>query len=183
MTEEFTARPHLPLPVSNVANSQEVPTYGPISKKTSSRWTDDEFIEEAINILRARLRVPGAHLADPKAVKQFLTLNLAEEQREVFAVIWLDAQNRVIGFEKLFYGTINQTLVAPREILKAAMKANAAAVVFCHNHPSGVCLPSVADTVLTDSLARVMGMVDVRALDHIIVAGAETYSFAEHGKI
>lgn len=190
MTEKLTARPRLPLPSLGVANSQDVPPYGPSplttfpkERKIARYLTDDEVIEEAIGILRDRMCMPGEQMADPKTVKKFLTLNLSEEEREVFAVLWLDSQNRVIEFEKLFFGTISQTMVAPREVLKAAMRVNAAAVILCHNHPSGLTAPSAADTVITDTLARVLREVDVRVLDHIIVAGLDTYSFAEHGKI
>jgi DNA repair protein RadC len=99
----------------------------------------------------------------------------------VFVCLWLDAQHRVIAFQEPFRGTLTQTSVYPREIVKAALAANAAAVIFAHNHPSGAAQPSQADELLTRNLKEALALVDVKVLDHFIVAGAHSLSFAERG--
>ena len=123
----------------------------------------------------------GAALTSPGAVRDYLRLALGGKLHEVFVCIWLDAQHRVISFEEPFHGTLNQTSVYPREIVKAALKANAAAVIFAHNHPSGAAQPSQADELLTRSLKEALALVDVKVLDHFIVAGNHALSFAERG--
>lgn len=120
-------------------------------------------------------------LSSPAAVRSLLQHRMAGLPHEVFAVILLDAQNRVVAIEELFRGTLTQTSVYPREVVKAALRANAAAVIFAHNHPSGIAEPSHADQVLTQSLKQALALVDVKALDHFIVAGTKTLSFAERG--
>ncbi|MBE0626420.1 MAG: DNA repair protein RadC [Burkholderiales bacterium] len=120
-------------------------------------------------------------LSSPAAVRDLLKHRMAGLQHEVFVVLLLDAQNRVIAFEELFRGTLTQTSVYPREVVKAALKANAAAVIFAHNHPSGVAEPSRADEHLTSALKQALALVDVKTLDHFIVAGTSTLSFAERG--
>ena len=120
--------------------------------------------------------------ASPARVRDWLRLKLASRQSEVFMALWLDAQNRLIRADELFTGTLTQTSVYPREVVKAALANNAAAVILAHNHPSGVAEPSQADELLTRSLKAALAMVDVRLLDHIIVAGTGTpLSFAERG--
>lgn len=123
----------------------------------------------------------GSALTSPGAVRDYLRLIIADLQHEVFVCLWLDAQHRVIGCEELFRGTLTQTSVYPREIVKAALKANAAAVIFAHNHPSGVAQPSQADELLTRNLKDALALVEVKVLDHFIVAGNQTLSFAERG--
>lgn len=120
-------------------------------------------------------------LTSPQAVRDYLRLALGTREHEVFVSLFLDAQHRVIAAEELFRGTLTQTSVYPREIVKAALKANAAAVIFAHNHPSGVAEPSQADELLTRQLTEALAMVDVKVLDHFIVAGRSTLSFAERG--
>jgi len=100
---------------------------------------------------------------------------------EVFVCLQLDAQHRVIAIEELFRGTLTQTSVYPREVVKAALRVNAATVIFAHNHPSGVAEPSHADEILTRSLKSALALVDVQVLDHFIVAGTRIMSFAERG--
>jgi DNA repair protein RadC len=117
----------------------------------------------------------------PARVRQYLSLRLFNLEAEVFMVLLLDAQNRLIEARELFRGTVSQTVVYPREVVKAALLANASAVIFAHNHPSGVPDPSQADRMLTDALRSALTTVDVRVLDHIIVAGPKTTSFAERG--
>ena len=123
----------------------------------------------------------GPGLTSPGAVRDYLRLALGGRPHEVFVCIWLDAQHRVIRSEELFRGTLTQTSVYPREVVKAAMAANAAAVIFSHNHPSGVAQPSQADELLTRNLKDALALVDVKVLDHFIVAGAQAISFAERG--
>ena len=121
-------------------------------------------------------------LNTPGAVRDFLRLQLAGLAHEVFFALWLDAQNRLIAAEELFSGTLTQTSVYPREVVKKALWHNAAAVVLAHNHPSGVSEPSSADQHLTRELKQALALVDVRVLDHFIVAGAsQPLSFAERG--
>jgi len=121
-------------------------------------------------------------LASPAAVRDWLTLKLAGLGYEVFGAMWLDSKNRLIAWEELFRGTLAQTSVYPREVVKRALAHNAAAVLLCHNHPSGVAEPSNADELLTQNLKQALALVDVRVLDHFIVAGTGTpLSFAERG--
>ncbi|HEY6720848.1 MAG TPA: DNA repair protein RadC [Burkholderiales bacterium] len=120
-------------------------------------------------------------LSSPRAVRDYLRLLLAGREQEVFVVLLLDAQHRVVASEELFHGTLTQTSVYPREVVKCALKHNAAAVIFSHNHPSGVAEPSHADEILTRSLKSALALVDIRVLDHFIVAGSRTMSFAERG--
>lgn len=145
--------------------------------------SDDEIIQQALNILTARLKEPGVSLSSPDAVKQFLRLKLASKDHEVFAVLFLDVKNRLIAYEEMFRGTLTHTSVYPRELVKTAMLHNAASVIYSHNHPSGSASPSDADRLLTTAMRNALELIDVRSLDHIIVAGASTYSFAEHGDI
>jgi len=115
-------------------------------------------------------------------VRDWLRLRLAPLHHEVFLALWLDAQNRLIADDELFRGTLTQTSVYPREVVKQALARNAAAVILAHNHPSGVAEPSAADELLTRSLKQALQLVDVRLLDHFIVAGnAPPLSFAERG--
>ncbi len=120
-------------------------------------------------------------LSSPRAVRDYLRLAFAGRQHEVFVVLLLDAQHRVIACEELFRGTLTQTSVYPREVVKCALRHNAAAVIFAHNHPSGVAEPSHADEILTRSLKSALALVDVQVLDHFVVAGSGTTSFAERG--
>ena len=120
-------------------------------------------------------------LGSPAAVRDFLRITLARRDHEVFMALFLDAQNRVIAPEELFRGTLTQTSVYPREVVKRSLVHNAAAVIFCHNHPSGVAEPSQADRWLTEQLKAALALVDVKVLDHFIVAGNGVVSFAERG--
>ena len=138
--------------------------------------------ELARRSLAERLQSRSA-LTSPQSVRDYLRLALAGRPHEVFLALFLDAQHRVIRAEELFRGTLTQTSVYPREVVKAALRANAAAVVFAHNHPSGVAQPSQADEMLTRQLREALSLVEVRVLDHFIVAGSETLSFAERGLI
>jgi DNA repair protein RadC len=120
-------------------------------------------------------------LNSPQKVRDYLRLTLAHLQHEVFVALFLDTQNRLIAQEELFRGTLAQTSVYPREIVKSALRHNAGAVIFAHNHPSGLAEPSRADELLTRTLKSALELIEVRVLDHIIVAGAASVSFAERG--
>ena len=117
----------------------------------------------------------------PGRVKDFLRLQLANREHEVFAVLFLDAQNQLLKMEEMFRGTLTQTSVYPREIVKRALAMNAAAVVFAHNHPSGAAEPSRADEFLTQTLKSALALVDIRVLDHLVVGHDDVVSFAERG--
>jgi DNA repair protein RadC len=137
-------------------------------------------VELARRALEERVRA-GDALSSPKAVRDFLRLTFHGLAHEVFVAIFLDAQNRVLAVEELSRGTLTQTSVYPREVVKSALRHNAAGVVFAHNHPSGVAEPSQADELLTAALKQALGTVDVRVLDHFVVGGSGTMSFAERG--
>ncbi len=126
--------------------------------------------------------VHRAHALDsPHKVRSYLSLWLARLGHEIFAVLFLDAQHRLIACDEMFRGTLTQTSVYPREVVKQALRHNCAAVILAHNHPSGVAEPSRADEALTRVLQSALGLVDVRVLDHIVVAGIHSVSFAERG--
>ena len=123
----------------------------------------------------------GDALNSPRAVRDYLRLLLGGRHQEVFMVLFLDTQHRVIASEELFHGSLSQTSVYPREVVKRALAHNAAAVILAHNHPSGVAEPSQSDKLLTDALKQALSLVDVRVLDHFVVAAGHTLSFAETG--
>ena len=133
-------------------------------------------------ILDARMRAAPT-LASPEAVRDYLRLSLHDRAHEVFVCVFLDSQHRVIACDELFRGTLAQTSVYPREVVKAALAHNAAAVIFAHNHPSGIAEPSRADELLTQSLKQALALVDIRTLDHFVIAGSQLVSFAERGLI
>ncbi|MDP2134867.1 MAG: DNA repair protein RadC [Sulfuritalea sp.] len=140
-------------------------------------------LELARRALAGPLKLKDA-LASPQAVRDWLRLSLGNLQHEVFVALWLDAQNRLIASEELFRGTLTQTSVYPREVVKRALVHNAGAVILAHNHPSGLAEPSRADEVLTSSLKQALALIDVKVLDHFIVTGGATpLSFAERGLI
>ncbi len=127
------------------------------------------------------LALKGQKFDSPKAVKDFLVAKLAGIEHEVFGVIFLDNQHKLIAYEEMFSGTIDSAAVYPREVVKTALRMNASALIFTHNHPSQVSTPSNADKMLTQRLKEALSLIDVRVLDHIIVAGTKTVSFAEIG--
>jgi DNA repair protein RadC len=144
---------------------------------------------ELLAVMELARRAVGEQLSarevfsSPEAVKQFLQLHLARVPHEVFAVMFLDAQNRLIDMEVMFRGTLTQTSVYPREIVKRALHHESAAVVLAHNHPSGTVQPSRADEALTATLKQALSLIDVRVLDHLIVAPGNACSMAEKGLI
>ena len=141
-----------------------------VAKELMRRWLDEELRRECT-------------LSSPGSVRDYLRLIFAGQEYESFVVLFLDAQNRLIVSKEMFRGTLTQTSVYPREIVKESLRCNAAAVIFSHNHPSGVPEPSRADEQLTSSLKQALSLVDVKVLDHFIVAGAATLSFAERGML
>ena len=142
--------------------------------------TQDQTIKRALRILEARMRNTSA-LSSPSSVRDYLRILLHDRGHEVFVVVFMDAQHRVIASEELFRGTLTQTSVYPREVVKAALAHNAGAVLFAHNHPSGVTEPSRADELLTQALKQALALIDVKVLDHFVIAGAGAVSFAERG--
>ncbi|MES2296932.1 MAG: DNA repair protein RadC [Pseudomonadota bacterium] len=125
----------------------------------------------------------GPALASPEAVKHYLALRLAHLAHEAFFVLFLDVKNRLIACEEMFRGTLTHTSVYPREVVKGALAHNAAGVVLAHNHPSGHSAPSESDLLLTRALSQALALVEVRVLDHFVVAGPQVHSFAEHGQL
>jgi DNA repair protein RadC len=125
----------------------------------------------------------GSSFDAPAAVKQYLQLLLTNKPYESFLVLFLDVKNRLICAEELFRGTLTHASVYPREVVKAALRHNAASVMLAHNHPSGTLEPSAADCRLTQTLKQALDLISVRVLDHFIVAGTQVHSFAEHGQL
>jgi DNA repair protein RadC len=146
-----------------------------------ARQADDRLIADAIVVLEQRARYGTQEFTSPQATKDYFRLRLGGLEHEVFAVVYLDSQHRLIECEELFRGTLTQTSVYPREVIKSALRLNAASVVFAHNHPSGVTLPSRADEHLTTTLKQALALVDVRVLDHVVVSATEATSFSERG--
>jgi DNA repair protein RadC len=137
-------------------------------------------LEMARRHLSAALQA-GDALTSPVLVRQYLSARLRHQQREIFAVLFLDNQHRVICYEELFQGTIDGASVYPREVVKAALARNAAAVILAHNHPSGIAEPSQADKRITERLQAALELVDIRVIDHMVVGDGEVVSFAERG--
>ncbi len=133
------------------------------------RAVSEQFVREA--------------LCSPDAVKQYLRARFGLQAYESFIVLFLDVKNRLIDHEEMFRGTLTHTSVYPREVVMAALRRNAASVMLAHNHPSGAPEPSEADLRLTSALAQALALVDVRVLDHFVVAGTQVHSFAEHGQL
>lgn len=138
-------------------------------------------IKRALTLLENHLREPGVAFTSATATRDWLRLNLAGLEREVFMVVLLDNQNHLLAHETLFHGSIASTEIHPREVVKAALRHNAAAAIFAHNHPSGYAEPSDADRRITERLKKALALVEVRVLDHLIVGSKEIISFAERG--
>lgn len=147
--------------------------------KKEQRSQENQILEHAAEILATRY-VRGDAFCNPQATKDFLKFKLANHEREVFAILLLDNQNRLIEYRELFFGTIDSASVYPREVVKVVLETNSAAVMFAHNHPSGNPTPSEADKRITDKLKNALALIDVRVLDHIVI-GNECVSFAERG--
>lgn len=141
---------------------------------------EDLVIKTALEILRKRF-IRGGAFENPDSVRTWLQLELAQEKDEVFACLFLDNRHRLIEFTRMFVGTIDGATVHPRSVVRKAIELNAAAVVFTHNHPSGVAEPSRTDQTLTRRLQDALALIDCRVLDHIVVSAVESVSFAERG--
>lgn len=143
--------------------------------------SEQQTVREALTLLECQLREPGASFTSSNAVRDWLRLQLASLEREEFTALFLDNQHRLIAHETLFTGTINHTQVHPREVVKAGLRHNCAAVIVAHCHPSGLAEPSNADRQVTTRIQQALGLVDIRLLDHLVVGGMEIVSFAERG--
>lgn len=141
----------------------------------------EQIIDQALNILSGLFKTEDLVATAPLRVKQFCQLQLAHLEHEVFGVLLLDNRHKLIKFTEMFRGTIDGASVYPREVAKEALFSNAAAVIFTHNHPSGVPEPSEADKRITKRLVEALGLFDIRVLDHIVVGTTQTTSFAERG--
>ncbi|WP_417227124.1 RadC family protein [Amphritea sp.] len=150
-----------------------------MSYVTDGPLTKHQVLEKASSILAEQLVNSDAY-CNPDKTKAYLEFKLAHYEREVFGVMLLDNRHCLIDYQELFFGTINSASIYPREVVKAVLKENAAAVIFAHNHPSGVAEPSQADKQITDRLVDALKLIDVKVLDHIVV-GHESVSFAERG--
>ncbi len=139
------------------------------------------IIQQALTIIESHARKNGDAMTSPTTSANYCRLQLAGLEREAFWVLFLDSQNRLIESECLFQGTLDAAAVYPREVVKAAIRHNSAAVILSHNHPSGVCEPSQADRRITERLQAALALIDVRILDHMIVTHTGSYSFAERG--
>jgi DNA repair protein RadC len=142
--------------------------------------TADQILDAARQAIEHKMQ-RGASFTSPAAVKEYLRAKLAGYEHEVFAVLFLDSQHRLIEYAEMFRGTIDSASVHPREVVKEALRHNAAAVIVSHNHPSGNPAPSAGDRALTQQLKAALALVDVRVLDHVIVGGSRSASFAEDG--
>jgi len=140
----------------------------------------EAIIKLALDILASR-HAPGSNLTSPTGTTDYLRVKFADYKNEVFCAIFLDNRHRVLRFDEMFQGTIDGASVYPRIVVQRALEINAAAVIFAHNHPSGIAEPSNADEQITRRLKDALALVDVRVLDHIVVGITETVSFAERG--
>lgn len=174
-------------PRARVEARELVPCYragdGPASFRHGMPEHERSVVDAALAILGRYLGEPGAIFDNPGAVRDFLRLHLGAEKTEVFAVLYLDSQNRAIAFESPFHGTLAKASVYPREIARAALGHHAAAVILAHNHPSGEARPSRADEYLTQTLKSALALIDVKVFDHFIVTGNGCASMAEMGLV
>ncbi len=154
----------------------------PKSPKDEALVIDDFVIDQARKIIARRIDRAEC-IRRSKDAEVLAVLELDSLDQEVFAVLFLDTRHRKIAFEKLFFGTIDRSCVHPRVVALRALECHAAAVILMHNHPSGVVAPSESDIEITQHLVDALKLFDIRVLDHIVVGGSETYSFAQHGRI
>jgi len=161
---------------------EEHPTYAVAPKSIAElNEVEDTIIEQAKSICLSRLKIFSHSFTSPERVKDYLILELANLEAERFDVLFLNNQNKLIEHVPMFYGTIDGASVYPREVVKKGLALNAAAIILAHNHPSGSMEPSQADKQITNKIKDAMNLMEIRTLDHLIVAGKDTYSFAEHG--
>ena len=150
-------------------------------RTAAAAMTDDDTITAALAILAGRLSAAGPVMTSPQAVKDYCRLKLGALEHEEFGILFLTSQHGLIGFESMFRGTLTQTSVYPREVIKRALALNAGAVILTHNHPSGSVEPSRADEHMTMTIKSALALVDVRVLDHVVVSATGALSFAERG--
>lgn len=150
-------------------------------KQRGATQEDAETVRRALEILGRQLVVKATLFDAPRLVQDYLRLRLAPMECEVFGVLWLDAQHRLLIAEEIFRGTLTQTSVYPREIVRRGLQLNAAAAIVYHNHPSGLAEPSRADELLTRTVKSALGLVDIRLLDHMVIGADSVVSFAERG--
>lgn len=160
--------------------SEDPAPYCPVALDTTQE--EDNIIKKALDILKSRIH-EGDAMSSPRVVREYLQLRFSQLPYEVFVVMFIDTRGKLLCIEEMFRGTLTQTSVYPREVIKAALHHNACSVVFCHNHPSGNAVPSRADHALTQTIKAALALVDVRVLDHIIVGLEDTYSFAERSEL
>ena len=158
----------------NKIKNEQAPTYN---------CEDNFIIEQALKILASRLIKKEHYFKSPEDTENYLKLKLAMLEHEEFHCLFLDNQHALIKHECLFTGTIDGASVYPREVIKRALQLNAAALIFAHNHPSGICTPSQADISITKKLKDAANLFDIRVLDHIIIGGINSYSLAQHGEM
>lgn len=177
----------LQIPHQRHCERQQAPVVSEAVGRYLTRKLDAAQISQVVafatELLRAEVAKRSFHLNSPKVVQDYLRMKLAGSQREIFGVVFLDAQHHVIADEEMFIGTLTQTSVYPREVVHAALRHNAASLLLYHNHPSDVAEPSRADELLTQTLKSSLQLIDVSVLDHIVVATTKCVSFAERGLI
>jgi len=150
------------------------------SAPQGARVEEERIIQQAIGILEARC-APGETMQSPQAVARYLQLKLGELKNECFAVVYLNTRHELLVYKEHFFGTVDGASVYPRVVAQTALEVNAAAVIFAHNHPSGVAEPSEADRQITRKLVQALGLLDVRVLDHFVVSARDVVSLAERG--
>lgn len=173
--------------MSTKIKSENGAEYTAVKRSGINRFSEETILRAAADILYKRFSAApmysGNSFTTPDSVKQYLALELGNLEHEVFAVMYLDNRHHLIDCVHEFKGTIDGASVYPREIAKSALKHNAAAVIFAHNHPSGLADPSAADIRLTERLKTALSLFDIRVLDHVIVGANQFYSFAESGSL
>jgi DNA repair protein RadC len=152
-------------------------TYNPNLRICAARA--NQLIKQALYCLEKRLRYGNELFTHPKDIMDYLRLQFADEPNEVFGVLFLTNANRLLAFEKMFWGTINSATVYPRVVVQKALAHNAASVIFAHNHPGGTCKPSIGDKIITQKLRDILDVVDIKVLDHVIVTEKSWFSFKE----
>jgi len=168
--------------MKNSINTETAPAYNAMSVNIKMA-EEDKIIETAMAILKSRIKTYEFSFTQADSVVQYLGLKVARLEHEVFGCLFLNNQHQLIEDEILFTGTIDGASVYPREVARAALDHNAAAVIYYHNHPSGLNVASLADKAITSKLKQALGLLEIRTLDHIIIAGNEFVSFAQTGQI
>ncbi|NLA66722.1 MAG: DNA repair protein RadC [Gammaproteobacteria bacterium] len=177
MSTDTPAKPKPARKRASKVKSEDTPEY---TSQDHARACGDQIIARALQILDARLH-EGEALTDPTAAGNYFKLRLQPNEREVFAALYLDSRHRVIAYDELFFGTVDGAEVHPREVVKAALRHNAAAVIIGHNHPSGSSEPSAADRAVTARLKQSLHLVEIRLLDHFVIGKGAPVSLASRG--